>query len=64
MYKPILLMLLSLLFLSSSLKGQLQQEKEVFTEQDTLRGSITPERAWLDLNYWETVKDSLKFYKD
>ena len=23
-----------------------------FTEQDTLRGSITPERAWWDLNYY------------
>ena len=23
-----------------------------FTEQDTLRGSITPERAWWDLSYY------------
>src|SRR5690606_30200916 len=23
-----------------------------FTRQDTLRGSITPERAWWDLNYY------------
>jgi hypothetical protein len=23
-----------------------------FTEQDTLRGSITPERSWWDLNYY------------
>ena len=23
-----------------------------FTEQDTLRGSITPEREWWDLNYY------------
>ena len=31
---------------------QLQVEKKEFTEQDTLRGSITPERAWWDLNYY------------
>ncbi|KKL08993.1 hypothetical protein LCGC14_2570300, partial [marine sediment metagenome] len=24
-----------------------------FTEQDTLRGSITPEREWWDLNYYD-----------
>ncbi|MFD0797481.1 M1 family metallopeptidase [Maribacter chungangensis] len=38
--------------LSFSAQAQLQQIKEVFTEQDTLRGSITPERAWWDLNYY------------
>ncbi len=27
-------------------------QKQVFTEQDTLRGSITPERAWWDLTYY------------
>jgi len=32
--------------------GQLQTNKHVLTEQDTLRGSITPERAWWDLNYY------------
>ena len=26
--------------------------QEPFTEQDTLRGSITPERAWWDLNFY------------
>ena len=25
---------------------------QVFTRQDTLRGSITPERAWWDLTYY------------
>lgn len=35
-----------------SLNAQLLQEKVGFTEQDTLRGSITPERAWWDLNYY------------
>lgn len=28
------------------------QEKSHFTRQDTLRGSITPERAWWDLTYY------------
>lgn len=28
------------------------QAQEAFTEQDTLRGSITPERAWWDLNFY------------
>lgn len=27
-------------------------QEQVFTEQDTLRGSITPERAWWDLTYY------------
>lgn len=40
--------LLGSLFLLSTLVTQGQQ----FTEQDTLRGSITPERAWWDLNYY------------
>ena len=35
-----------------------------FTEQDTLRGSVTPERAWWDLNYYHLdieVKPDEKF---
>ena len=32
--------------------GQLLQDKQTFTRQDTLRGSITPERAWWDLTYY------------
>ncbi|MBT8297651.1 MAG: M1 family metallopeptidase [Maribacter sp.] len=35
-----------LFLLALSLSGQ------QFTEQDTLRGSITPERSWWDLNYY------------
>ncbi len=38
--------LASLLALTTTLYGQ------SFTAQDTLRGSITPERAWWDLNYY------------
>ena len=30
----------------------LLSEKHKFTQQDTLRGSITPERAWWDLTYY------------
>jgi hypothetical protein len=32
--------------------AQLLSEKEHFTRQDTLRGSITPEREWWDLTYY------------
>lgn len=39
----------SLLFLSTHLAGIAQQ---TFTRADTLRGSITPERAWWDLNHY------------
>ncbi|MDO5986325.1 M1 family metallopeptidase [Flavivirga amylovorans] len=36
-----------------SLNAQaLLSEKNNFTRQDTLRGSITPERSWWDLNYY------------
>jgi len=41
---PVLL----ILFLSSGVLGQ----DPVFTRQDTLRGTITPERAWWDLTYY------------
>ena len=30
----------------------LDEEKKQFDRQDTLRGSITPERVWWDLNYY------------
>ncbi|MFD2561388.1 M1 family metallopeptidase [Aquimarina rubra] len=39
---------LSSIFSQTSLFDQQQQ----FTRQDTLRGSITPERAWWDLSYY------------
>ena len=35
-----------------SVEAQLLSEKNNFTRQDTLRGSITPERAWWDLTYY------------
>ena len=34
------------------INAQLLSNKEVFTRQDTLRGSITPEREWWDLTYY------------
>ena len=36
-----------------TMQGQgLMEEKNDFTKQDTLRGTITPERAWWDLTYY------------
>lgn len=35
-----------------SIHGQWSQETESFTKQDTLRGSITPEREWWDVTYY------------
>ena len=43
-----LLVILPLITLQSQ---DLLSEKSDFTHQDTLRGSITPERAWWDLTY-------------
>ncbi|WP_298476916.1 M1 family metallopeptidase [uncultured Maribacter sp.] len=44
---------LTLLLAFVSVQSQeLLSPKNSFTEQDTLRGSITPERAWWDLNYY------------
>ena len=45
-------------------EAQLLQDKTKFTSQDTLRGSITPERAWWDLTYYHLdieVKPEAKF---
>ena len=52
------------LFLSASIQAQLLQSKTDFTRQDTLRGSITPEREWWDLTYYHLnvdVKPDEKF---
>ncbi|PNW27681.1 peptidase M1 [Formosa algae] len=46
------ILLLFCLGLSTTMYGQLLSDKTVFTHQDTLRGSITPERAWWDLTYY------------
>lgn len=47
-----ILSILLMIFISSSVKAQFFQEAREFTRQDTLRGSITPERAWWDLTYY------------
>src|SRR5690242_17145277 len=52
--KKVLLLLTSCILLLTSLHAQ---RKQTFTHADTLRGSITPERAWWDvLRYDITVK--------
>ncbi|WP_298503099.1 M1 family metallopeptidase [uncultured Maribacter sp.] len=49
---------LTLLLAFVSVQSQeLLSPKNSFTEQDTLRGSITPERAWWDLNYYHLSVD-------
>lgn len=42
-------------FSFTSVNAQLLSKKNNFTKQDTLRGSITPERAWWDLSYYHLV---------
>ncbi|MEO1032737.1 MAG: M1 family peptidase, partial [Bacteroidota bacterium] len=37
----------------TNVNAQLLQDKSNFTRADTLRGSITPEREWWDLNYYD-----------
>ena len=51
MKKSIKYILLILPFLALAQEG-LFEYKETFTRQDTLRGSITPERAWWDLEHY------------
>ena len=47
------LFLIPILLISISIQSQtLNTDSQQFTHQDTLRGSITPERAWWDLNYY------------
>jgi len=51
-------------FIFSISEAQLLQDKTDFTRQDTLRGSITPERSWWDLTYYHLdieVKPDKKF---
>ncbi|MBC7826864.1 MAG: M1 family metallopeptidase [Chitinophagaceae bacterium] len=46
-------------FVLVSCSGQPLQQKKKFTRQDTLRGSITPERAW-----WDVVSYHVAFNTD
>ena len=50
MKKTLSLICLALVLINFPLK--LSGQQHVFTRQDTLRGSITPERAWWDLTYY------------
>ena len=53
MKHAICLLIIFFIFPLTSIKAQdLYSEKNSFTKQDTLRGSITPERAWWDLTYY------------
>ena len=58
-------LIFSIILVITSCQGQgLLQEKNNFTKQDTLRGSITPQRAWWDLTYYHLdieVKPNEKF---
>jgi aminopeptidase N len=62
--KNILLLFFALfVVLNCNSQGLLSEQNE-FTKQDTLRGSITPERAWWDLTYYHLdieVKPDEKF---
>jgi aminopeptidase N len=63
--KKYILFLIPLSLLANSVYSQeLISEKIKYTHQDTLRGSITPERAWWDLTYYHldiAVKPDDKF---
>ncbi|NNC46257.1 MAG: M1 family metallopeptidase, partial [Winogradskyella sp.] len=66
MRQTTIIIILSILFFSNATtyaQGILA-EKDTFTHQDTLRGSITPEREWWDLTYYHLdieVKPDDKF---
>lgn len=40
------------IFNSANAQGPLGQKEQIFTRQDSLRGSITKERAWWDVKYY------------
>lgn len=52
MKSPLFFLVVFLIFPLTYSNAQLLQEKNNFTRQDTLRGSITPEREWWDLTYY------------
>ena len=51
-YRSYLLLLFAILNTFGLQAQGLLGKKKMFTEQDTLRGSITPERIWWDLTYY------------
>ena len=60
-HKTRLIVLLCFVLLSINLHAQ--ERKQVFNQQDTLRGSITPERSWWDVVMYDlqVEPDFLKF---
>ena len=50
--KKIILLVLIILNYSDSLSQDIFANRKTFTRQDSLRGSITDERIWWDLNYY------------
>ncbi|MCG1036008.1 M1 family metallopeptidase [Polaribacter sargassicola] len=59
-----IILIITALFPLKSCSQGLMSEKNNFTQQDTLRGSITPERIWWDLTYYHLdieVKPDEKF---
>jgi aminopeptidase N len=52
MHKRFFLHLSLLLLLASACQAQPLSQKKAFTRQDTLRGTITPERAWWDVLHY------------
>jgi aminopeptidase N len=51
--RNLLLALMSFVLLIHAGEAQLFQPQRTYTHQDSLRGSITPERIWWDLNYYD-----------
>ena len=65
MKKTLLFVFITLVIYNVGAQGLLS-EKNKFTKQDTLRGSITPEREWWDLGYYHldiSVDPENKFIK-
>ncbi len=58
--------LVGLISLNVNAQGLMDKKETTFTHQDTLRGAITPERAWWDLTYYHldvTVNPTSKSIK-
>ena len=51
--KKLIALLLIIIGSTSMMNAQVLTNKSQFTHQDTLRGSITPERAWWDITYYD-----------
>ena len=61
MSKKLLIVVLIFSLFSNYIQAQGSFQEKKFTRQDSLRGSITPERAWWDLTYYHL---DIKIYPD